>query len=389
MKQWLIPVGTLIVGVCIGALFSISPSSDQKELSQESSKTIRLSNKSQRTISDRASNSSSPSTQIERIISKYNRFSSAEFLEAATALKGKRSPEFFLEKMLLYSLWAEQDPISSLEFLEDQGRGYASSFGHQIVYGVWAKNSPLQAASYINQNKSNLDQRTIDASFAAIASKWAKDDPQASFDWLQTIDDENKSSALTRYFREIYETDSVLAEQYLSQLTLEDQKRSIRGIAEIWGNQDNWQKIEENISSLPLDLQKDAESSALTRYTRANPELAKEQISALQENDRLKNRLVFDVINQLGRADPQNTLEFGLANTSGGTQRRVARRVFDPWINSAPEEAVNWLSQQEPSSNKDQVIQSYLRRDNVDQQLYEQLFNQIQSEDLRERLIKK
>ena len=312
------------------------------------------------------------------LVEKYKSFSSDDFSREIEKLHQVDTSHTKEELIVLASVWATKAPEEALEFfknMEFKSQSVGFAYEREILKSVATAN-PSVAVNEIIRISEEDDNRSLFLTeyISATASGWAQSDPNAAFEWLNSLDFEQGVKAFNEYMTDLTEHNSSLAFDQINQLDPDKQAEAIKGVSINWGQRyESWDSINDMINELPEDIQDEAFRSALTPFSENHPSEAMELISAIPENNNEKNRIVARVLNNLEDESFQSKVEWALENSTDAYTSHINEVALVPWINDAPYEVLRWLQQQPASEQSDRMIDRFLSLDSVSENYKKQL----------------
>lgn len=294
----------------------------------------------------------------------------------ADALSELKGSDRLLAQFLLFSAWGENYPEDAMAYLaeSDSLRGRDEMMAKRAVYDSWSHEDPATAAAYLleaGDNEMRMRGMNRTSNLSMIAERWAEQDPVAAFEWINSLDQNDKEEALADYMRSLYSSNPELALEQLNSLSSEDQAEAIKGLASVWGRELDWEEVTDSISELPEDLQDEAFFSAIQPFARENPYEAVDLIIQT-ENSPDKNRAVATIAMEISNEDPAYALDLAM-NHMDDQQGRVIATVLGPWLRSDTTAAVTWINEQPPSKTLDHMVEMMGNSPHLDQEIKDQL----------------
>jgi len=314
--------------------------------------------------------------------SAYADYSDEQFRAASLEMSELAYHDRLERQVLLFKAWAERDPEGALAFIEEgelkQNQG-SKFFSKSMIYSIWGNADPAAAAAALTESGDvrNRAYGSNNSYSGHVVQAWVKQDPEAALAWVQELSTKQREDILSGYMKALYSEDPELAQQQLNSFTGEAQEEGVEGIAEIWGKENDWVTTQQNIASLPEDLQKDALRSALRSFTAENPTEAKDIISNTELDSRSKDRLVYSLANNIASEDPQEAMEWVSSNASERMSAYASRVVFDKWTKQNGGEAAEWLLAQPKGTNTNLMITQALRNGSLPESTEELLRSHV------------
>ena len=125
------------------------------------------------------------------------------------------------------SKWSETDPESAINYFSDLPEGKVQEVGVKSVIGNWAKQDPLAAGNWLNDQSPSP---RLDSALANYATTVSLDDGASAMDWAVSIsEDKLQQKTVRQVGQEWYRQDKDAVEEWLPQSGLsEDLQNSIR-----------------------------------------------------------------------------------------------------------------------------------------------------------------
>jgi hypothetical protein len=116
------------------------------------------------------------------------------------------------------SAYTSQDPDSALKWAMELPDDQKSNILRSVIGNI-ANDDPLQAASHLDKFSSPENQSSYDSAVGSIASSWARRDPVAAAEWLQSMPESNgRTSGLQQVANRWAQADPVSASEWIATL---------------------------------------------------------------------------------------------------------------------------------------------------------------------------
>ena len=116
------------------------------------------------------------------------------------------------------SAYTSQDPDSALKWAMELPDDQKSNILRSVIGNI-ANDDPLQAASHLDKFSSPENQSSYDSAVGSIASSWARRDPVAAAEWLQSMPESNgRTSWLQQVANRWAQADPVSASEWIATL---------------------------------------------------------------------------------------------------------------------------------------------------------------------------
>jgi len=378
-KNISINTGVLLIGAVLGGLIIHAVSPEAEIAPVEIIRNYNSSGKSSKEIIvGIAAESESPA--IEQILAKglqgnalskyaatllhYDGLNLEDFAAEADALEELNGIDKMLAQFFLFTAWGALDPEASMAYLSesDSLRGREGMMAKRSVYRSWSQEDPASAAAYLleaGDTQVRMRGTGNTSSLSMIASAWAEQDPVAAFEWINSLDENNREEALSDYMRSLYSSNPDLALDQLNSLSVDDQTEAIKGLGAVWGGGDE-------------DLQDEAFYAALQPFARENPYEAAELITQTEDSNPDKNRVIATIAYEVSGEDPAYALGLALEHMDGQQGRTVAT-VLGSWLRSDTDAAVVWLQNQPASETLNRTVEMISNSPHLDDSVKEKL----------------
>jgi hypothetical protein len=300
--------------------------------------------------------------RLQSLMDYYADLDPTLFAEAAGKLDNLPFSERMLAGYLLFSRWAEVDPVAALAHADSMGRG--GFMVRPAILQSWASSDPQGAARYYEENPRDFAMmggfggRGGGTSAAGqIAAEWAKQDPQGALTWAQGLEGRDASSAVGSIFRQLASEDPARAAEMAAGLSEEERAGAYRSIAREWGEKD-WSSAEAWVSSLPASEQAAAMAEAVRGLAGEDPKLAALQISKISDGD-ARDEAIRSVAENWSREDPAAAAEWMMAQDSDKLEGPM-REVVSNWTNKDAAGALAFVNAQPEGELRDTAAATYV-----------------------------
>ena len=292
----------------------------------------------------------------------YANLDPAQFAAEADKLDDLPFSERMIAGYMLFSLWAEVDPLAAMAQADSMGRG--GFMVRPTILQSWAASDPQGAARYFEENPRDFAMmggfggRGGGSSAAGqIAAEWAKQDPAAALAWAQGLEGRDGSSAVGSIFRQMVGDDPARAAEMAAGLSDEQRAGAYRSIAREWGERD-WSAVEAWVSSLPADEQGAAMAEAIRGLAGENPQLAAQQLSKISDPE-ARGDAIRSVAENWAQTDPAAAAEW-LVSQEGDELGRSMREVVSAWTNKDSVAALEFVNAQPEGELRDAAVATYV-----------------------------
>jgi len=304
--------------------------------------------------------------RVQSLIDYYSGLDASEFESEANKLESLPPQQRILAAFLLFSRWAEVDPLAAMA--HSKGMGFTGMFVRPALLQGWASVDPENAALYFKDNPSEFQMMGGfgrgrggpmggDGAAGVIAGEWARNDSDGAMTWAMTLEGNDRSSAIASVLREMASTDPAAAAEKAASLAGEDLGRAYRDIARQWGGQD-WQSAQAWVKSLPADEQGDAMSAAIEGLAATDVQAAARELKAMPA-DQVDDGAIRTVASTMARDDPAKAAEWlvGLGSEESGG---AMREVMVSWTATDSSAALGFIEQQPEGELRDTAAATYV-----------------------------
>ena len=215
------------------------------------------------------------SLRFDTMFSKYSRFTPDQIREELDRLYGEnrmdRSFESLFADFYLNYRWGHLAPKQALEY--SQKRGPASFYSYSRIIQGWADTHPEAAAAYFLENRNNLPMGK--EMLCIITRSMGRLSPDSALKWLSGMEDMDRKLALPALMSGIAEKHPENIKDYvgkLDQSALKD-RRLTDHIAREWSCCD-WAAAREWMETLPESGKNSALLTAMEGLAKTNPDQA-------------------------------------------------------------------------------------------------------------------
>jgi len=328
--------------------------------------------------SDKIFREGSQTSRVEELISFYSQLDSHEFEAEVDKLTDISMPDRMLASYLLFSQWAELDPIRAIAKTDNLGR--MGVFSKSTVLRSWASTDPQSAANFYLSNKDDFTVLTTIgrnrrgsgmSPSGSIAGEWAKEDPKSALVWATAQEGTDNQQAIGSVFTELAKTDPQQAAILAANLAAESQQTANLSIARTLGAND-YEAAQTWISTLPTEAQEQATLTALESLAGKNPSQAATLLGEVSGEENKLN-LIDDIATGYARSDGAAGVEF-LINTAN--LEAIEQSINDPmrtWVANDPEKARDYALAIEQGPARDTTLRSYIIVDRTNNDFQGQL----------------
>ncbi len=260
---------------------------------------------------------------------------------------------------LLMQRYAELDPRGALHFVE-QLPTWRRGFGSASAFGAWAATDPEAAAAHFVQNRSSAGAgwggpQAVNGAAVAIATEWARANPEAAMDWALELPPETANQALHAIYREWTAADPATAVKRAAELELAPEQRSavFEQIAGQWSQTDPQAAV-----LWAMNLPAEEASQALVRSVGGWAQRAPAEAAAYldAEPSAAFSETVAAVAGSWAEEAPPEAAAWLATQTDESAKSPAVQRVIDSWARLDPEAASAWLTEQPAGPSRDEGI---------------------------------
>ena len=299
-------------------------------------------------------------SRLQALIDMYAGMSTAELEAEAEKLDSLPMGDRMMASMLLFSRWAEIDPMGALAYTDTMGFG--GNFAKPTILRSWASIDPVNAAKYYAENPGEFrgggrgpggggDSADI------IAREWAKLDPQAALDWASSLEGRDRDGAMVSVISQLASSDPAQAASMAATLDSETANRAYGEIAEQWAAKD-FGAAEAWINTLSGEARQQALGEAIGGLANSDPQGAAQKLAQM-EAGRDRDRAVRDVAEAWAREAPSEAASWLLQQDTEDVGDAM-RRVVGNWANQDSTAALGFIESQPIGEARDAATQAYL-----------------------------
>ena len=302
----------------------------------------------------------SQTERVQRLLDYYANLGPGMFEEEAGKLEELPFSERILASYLLFSQWAEVDPISALSFTENMGR--AGFLARPTILQGWASTDPAAAAEFLKENPRDfrmMGGRRGDGAAGTIATEWARQDPQAALEWSQSLTGAEGSRAVSNVIREVAGNDPQAALALAQGLDDEAKESAFASIAREWAK-DDWGAMEAWANSLPSDQRDAALARGVRSLAQDDPELAGAKLLTISDQE-VQDGAFEGVIENWAKDDPAAAMDFLITNGSEAAQSGDAmREAMQPLARTDSAAALEVIGSLDDSPARDRAVSTFV-----------------------------
>lgn len=304
----------------------------------------------------------SQTARVQKMLDYYANLGPGMFEAEAAKLDELPFSERILASYLLFSQWAEVDPLSALAHADIMGRAGISV--KPTVLQSWASQDPRSAAQFLKDNPRGFAMmgmlgggRGMGAP-GTIATEWARQDPEAAFAWAKGLEGRDAEGALVHVIKQVASDDPAAAIQMAAGLDTEAKTAAYASIALEWGKED-WSAMESWARGLPADQRDEALAQGLEGLAQRDPEAAAQNLLALPEGE-VKDGAFDEVVESWAQQNPKAAMDFLLENGSEAAQEDAMREAMGPLASTNPAEALNVLNSLDDNAVRDRAVSTFV-----------------------------
>lgn len=250
-----------------------------------------------------------------------------------------------LRKALVTRL-ATLDPGKALSYVdtlsgEEHGRQKVN------VYAVWAGRDPAAAASYFDRNELSGGLASDEAlqSAATLARAWAGRDPAQALDWVKSLPEEARGTAVDAVISSLAASDPRKALQAVLSLgQAYEQAEAMRPLAQEWARQ-NPASASSWVTSLEDPaLQSQAALGLVTTWMTQDAQAASAWVASLPAGRTRDVAVAAMVQAQAARQDPASAARWAATIQDDALRQQVLPQLVQRWQVHDPAAAQAWLA---------------------------------------------
>ena len=363
-------VGGLLLGG-VGGFFAGGNSGASDSLSNDSSatksnraKVVAVESARNETIRNFAEiyDEASQTARVQKLLDYYANLGPGMFEDEAAKLDELSFSERILASYLLFSQWAEVDPLAALAHTNTMGR--AGFFVKPTVLQGWASADPKGAAEYLKDNPREFTMmgmmggRRGQGAAGTIATEWARQDPEAALARAKELEARDGSDAVANVIKQVAGDDPAAALQMANGLDAEAKQAAYESIALEWGR-DDWNAMESWARGLPADQRDLVLVEGIEGYAQRNPEDAAAKLLTISEGE-VRDNAFDNVIESWAQENPQGAMDFLLANGSEAAQEDAMREAMGPLTRTDPSAALDVINSLDDNAVRDRAVSTYV-----------------------------
>lgn len=305
----------------------------------------------------------SQTARVQKLLDYYSNLDPSLFQAEANKLSELPFSERILASYLLFSQWAEFDPLGALAQTDTMGRG--GFFVKPTVLQSWASNDPEGAAQFLKDNPRDfamMGRGRGPGAAGTIATEWARQDPVAALEWAKGLEGNEGSGAIANVIKQVATDDPAAALAIANDLEGSDKEEAYASIALEWGR-DDWSAMESWANGLPADLRDAALAQGVIGLAQVDPAGAADKVLSLPEGE-TRDDSIEEVVESWARKDAQAAIDFLLANGSEDAQRGAMRETMTPLTRTDPEAALAVIASLEDNAVRDRAVSTFVFNQN-------------------------
>lgn len=296
---------------------------------------------------------------------------------AKTTITDQTKPRVFIEdvvaKLKSFSLNPNTFDLSTLaetyllikDLDEEQILATLSEFGNDLsdpknrmslmlLMNKYGEVNPENAIDYANNNiaKKQTKKMTIET----IISSWAKQDPNAAYNWYQRnekSDLNEQSFALVSIFKSFanINLNGAIDKIYALKNKSKDTNMALIGITASLQSTEDFQTM---LTRSDEFENKGIKNQIIGSWAAKDPQEASQWLDSIDDN---KEKIILQakVFSTWIHSDPQEAADWYLNQANEDKSQKYANKIVSSWGRNNPEDALYWLNQQ-PSINNDKTI---------------------------------
>ena len=257
----------------------------------------------------------------------------------------------------------EDDLNEALNQLQGNINHQSNMMPLMLILGRYAELNPTNAMAFY-ENKITSPQAKMLA-LNGIVSSWAKNDPDAAYDWYKNTDNDNSSGGIMG--------GKTISLVYIFQgLAKKDLDGTIEKLKNLGGDQFKMQMAASGIaSSLKeksdfvefMEKTSDVEnsnirSSVIQNWVMRSPEEAVDWLDNLEDKKQKKD-ISEKVLNSWMMTNPEKASEWYIAQIDEKDKQKSVEKIVRTWGMTNPQAGIEWLDKQE-GINKDKAYKKAL-----------------------------
>ena len=300
--------------------------------------------------------------RVQKLLDYYSNLKPDMFEAEAAKLDELPFSERILASYLLFSQWAEVDPIAALAHTDTMGR--TGFFVKPTVLQSWASTDPAGAAQFLAENPRDfammgmMGGRRGTGPESAIATEWARQDPEAALAWAKGLDGRESTGAIANVIKQVASEDPVAALAMAQGLEGDAKLEAFRSIAPEWAKED-WNAMESWARGLPADQRDAALAEGARGLAQRDPVEAAAKLLTLTEGE-ARNRAFDDVVESYAQQDPEGAMNFLLSNASEAVQEDSMREAMGPLARTNSTAALEVINSLDDNAVRDRAVSTYV-----------------------------
>lgn len=365
-------IGGLLLGGAGGFLVGGKPGGDSSDSSSNlndtktnRTKIVAVDENRSRVVTEFSEIYSEPSqtARVQKLLDYYANLDPEQFQAEAAKLSDLPFSERILASYLLFSQWAEFDPIEALAHTDTMGRG--GFFVKPTVLQSWASTNPEGASQFLKDNPRDFAMMgggRGQGAAGTVATEWARQNPEAALAWAKGLEGREAAGAVANVIKQVATEDPVTALAMASDLEDSAKEAAYASIALEWGK-DDWSAMESWANGLPANLRDQALAQGVIGLAQTDPEGAAVKVLSLPEGN-TRDDSIERVVENWASKDPKAAIDFLLANGSEDAQRGAMRETMTPLTRTNPEAALQLIEGLEDNAVRDRAVSTYVFNQN-------------------------
>lgn len=304
----------------------------------------------------------SQTARVQKLLDYYSNLGPGMFETEAAKLDELPFSERILASYLLFSQWAEVDPLAALAHTDTMGRG--GFFVKPTVLQSWASTDPEGAAQYLEDNPRDFAMMGMmgggrgQGAAGTIATEWARQDPEAALAWAKGLEGREASGAIANVIKQVASDDPAAALAMANGLDEESKQAAYASIALEWGR-DDWDAMESWARGLPVEQRDRALAEGVEGLAQRDPQEAAAKLLTISEGS-VRDNAYDDVIENWAQENPQAAMDFLLANGSEAAQEDAMREAMGPLARTNPAAALDVINSLDDNAVRDRAVSTYV-----------------------------
>lgn len=255
---------------------------------------------------------------------------------------------------------SEAELQEAFDYADEIHSGQTKATFKAMLYSLWAEKNPMAALEH-NQNNSGYSKSWTENT---IISVWARKDPVAAYDWYQTVGDDKPllRSQYTNFLRPIFtqfaKDDFEGALSKLETLSGRDKENSYRGILQGVEDQGTFIAL---IEQFQESKQSSLVSSTISEWTKDDPLSVIEWSQNLEDKNLAKN-YEKQAREAWVKQNPADAADWILSRAEEGKQSQAINEIARSWSWRDSQGLSQWLESQTPEALSDKTYSSVAQR---------------------------